>query len=628
MNLPAEQQRTLDRALNCHSNGNLDEAEKLYQAVLAEDPEQADALHYLGVINLQLGRFDEAVRLIQRAVDARPDYTDAVINLGYGLNALGRNEDAAGQFERALAMGPPTAQLLANLGGALEQLGRYADAATRFEEALKLQPGLAEARRSLADVLLKLNRPVDALREIKKAVADGMPSIPMQVSLGNILLAAGRPGDAIRCFNQVLKEQPDLAPVHRNLAKSLRHMGRFSEAIEHYKKLLAKDPDNVVGHHELGVVYQDLGDNDSALATFRNAVRLDPNCVIAWHGIATVSKNDIDENEVKALLDLQQAPETSTNDRLRLGFALGKHYENIGQHDEAAKQFLLANKLKRAEFEYDIDSDLRAVENLRSCFDKAFLDRWSNTGLPDRTPIFIVGMPRSGTTLIEQILANHPRVFGAGESTSLVHSIIETFPISDGVDYTCSINDPTSGDFKAIARRYLDCLPEADEEYITDKLPHNFLNVGMIRILFPNATIVHCRRDPRDTCFSIYKNLIGADSHFYAYDLEELARYYNGYAALMNHWDQVMPGAIHTIEYEQMIDNQEQSTRELLDACGLEWDPACLEFHKLERPILTISAPQVRQPLYRGSIGAWRPYEKMLEPLLDILDQANSGNLH
>ena len=587
MDLSAEQQQALDRALHIHGSGNLADAEKLYRQLLDEDPGQADALHYLGVIHLQTGRIEEAVSLIRSSIDARPDYLDAMVNLGFGLNSMGRFEEAVTQFESVLNAGLVTAPVLANLGGALAHLGRYGQAVARFEEALKLQPELAETRRSLADVLLRLGRTDDALREIRKALATGEPTLPMQVSLGNILFAAGQFDEAIECFEQVLALQPEF----------------------------------VQGHYRLGVLFRDLGEKDKALASFREAVARDSSFARAWHGIASVSVASVTEDDVGKMLALQEQPGTSEDDRMRLAFALGRHFENAGNYEAAAAQFLMANSLRRSGVKYDIDNDLLAMKNLRGCFDQSFLAAWSESGLPDRTPIFIVGMPRSGTTLVEQILASHPDVFAAGELPLLVDSIVATFPIRNGVDYTSSLADATQDDFRAAARRYLDGLPGKTARRVIDKLPHNFLNVGMIRILFPNATIVHCRRDARDTCFSIFKHLFGSDSHAYAYDLEELAHYYNGYAKLMNHWEQVMPGHLHTVHYEWMIENQEQTTRELLEACGLEWDPACLEFHKLERLVATLSASQVRQPIYRGSVGAWKPYEKLLAPLLEILEE-------
>jgi len=423
--------------------------------------------------------------------------------------------------------------------------------------------------------------------------------------------SSGNLDEAVKLYRGLLDDCPEQADA-------LRKAGRSDAAVEQYEQLVSQDPENVDGHHNLGAAYQDLNQKDKALAAFRRAVQLDVTCAKAWHGISAVSKNAFDDSDVETLLNLQHNTNIPVERRMLIAFALGRHLENTGQHDAAATQYLLANKLTRAELDYDINQDLHTFDALRTRFDKDFLKRWEGAGLADKSPIFIVGMHRSGSTLIEQILASHPRVFAAGEIALLTQSIVATFPVGDDNNYVTSLDDASAEKFQAVAGNYLNGLPNMDADFITDKLPHNFLNIGMIRILFPNASIVHCRRDPRDTCFSIFKNLFGKDA--YQYDLRELAQYYNAYAKLMDHWDEVMPGEIHTVDYETMIDDQEQTTRELLDACGLEWDPACLDFHKYERPIATISATQVRQPVYRGSIGAWKPYKDMLQPLLALLD--------
>jgi tetratricopeptide (TPR) repeat protein len=550
MDLPAEQQQALDRAIDLHGSGDLAAAETLYRAVLEACPDQADALHYLGVIALQSGRFDEAIDLIQRAIDVQPDFVGAIVNLAHGLNATEQYEAAVEQFEAAL----------------------------------KLQPDLTDTRRNLADTLLRM----------------------------------GRVENAIERYQQVLEARPDAHDVRRNIARALRSTGRSEDAVEQYTALLEQDSGNAETHHELGALYQDLNRKDEALAAYRKAVEIDVTCAKAWHGMSAVSKSAFADSDVDKIREVQANAGLGVERRMLLAFALGKHFENTGKHEGATAQYLLANQITRAELNYDIKSDIHVFDNLKSRFDKVFLERWADVGSPDTSPIFIVGMHRSGTTLVEQILASHPRVFGAGEIALLTQSILQSFPITEGNDYTSGLKDASAEDFQAVARNYLAGRPPTNAEFITDKLPHNFLNVGMIRILFPNAKIMHCRRDPRDTCFSIFKNLFGQFA--YTFDLKELGHYYNEYAALMKHWETVMPGVMHTVQYESMVNAQEKTTRELLDACGLEWDSTCLDFHKHDRAIPTISATQARQPVYRSSMNAWKAYEEMLMPLLEVLE--------
>lgn len=607
------------QALDSHGRGDLQTAERLYREVLESEPGDADALHYLGVIHLQGGRFEEAVKLISESIRRKPDYADAMVNLGYGFSALGRFEAAVEQFDAALTIGPATAILHANLAGAKERLGHYAEAIEHFRKTLEIQPELSEARRSLADTLLKAGRTDEALVESAMALQQGPISPAMQVTHGNILLASGKLDEAIARFREVLSAQAGAAPVRASLARALRQAGDFDAAVSEYEKCLEQAPDQIDAHAELGTIYKELGRPDDAAAAFRELLDIDPRNARAWQGLASTGKDLLNDADVSHLAELLCDKTLKDDNRILLTFTLGSVRERRGEHHMAEKCYLSGNELKRSRFDYDIDSDLQAFENFRR-LDEAFFEKWHGSGIVDNKPIFIVGMPRSGTSLVEQILASHPKVFGAGERTLLTNSIVRFFPIGDGPDYTSALADATAEQFQEAAKAYLAGLPRSGAERITDKLPHNFLNIGMIRMLFPNAGIVHCRRDPRDTCFSIYKHQFGADSHFYAYDLEELGRYYNAYAKLMSNWDAVLPGVVHTIDYERLVDDQEQETRALLNACGLDWDPACLAFHETERPVATISAAQVRRPIYRGSIGAWKDYETMLAPLLEILE--------
>ncbi|MDX1507570.1 MAG: sulfotransferase [Woeseiaceae bacterium] len=613
-------QQLLNHAMQQHGNGNLGEAEKAYRALLQQDPANPDALHYLGVIGLQVGRFEEATELIRKAVDARPDYAEALSNLGNGLSALGRFEEAADALQRALDAGPESAQVLANLGSAFYQQKKFREAAEVYERALELQPELAEVRRSYADSLVEIGRGNEALREINRALADGPQSLAMQVSLGVILQAVGRIEDSARCFEEILRNQPDLPAIRGNLANAYRKSARYDDALREYNKVLEDMPNSAEVHFNLGMVYQNLGDKQTALEHYEKSVEIDPDYSRGWHGISLVTKDGFTDDEITKILELQQSEDASNEDRMRLGFALGKHYERLGMVDDASEQFLLGNRLRRESYDYDVGNDLQAMENLAAYFTESFFEKWAGTGDDSDRPIFIIGMPRSGTTLVEQILASHSTVYGAGELNLMISAIVKSFPFADSVDYTEALAEASPEKFKEIASTYLAGLPDVAEQHVTDKMPHNFLNVGLIRVIFPNAKIIHCRRDARDTCFSIFKNFFGAVGHFYAYDLEELGRYYKGYEKLMQHWHSVLPGVIHTVDYEAMVSEQEATTRALLDACGLEWQDACLDFHKLKRPVATLSAEQVRQPIYKGSIAAWQNYEKMLAPLLRVLD--------
>lgn len=627
MNQPGDIQQALQHALQCHGAGDLGQAEQIYRRILAVEPQQADALHYLGVIGLQAGRFDDAIDLISRSIEQRPDYVDALSNLGNALQAGGRFEEAVLRYRQAQDLQPGNAVVIANLGNALWQSGQASAAISEYESALAIEPRLVDTRRTLADALLAAGRPSEALGHITTA-ANRTPDAPeILVSMGNILQELGRSEEAIACFENVLEKKPDFAPVLCNLANVLRKDGRLPEAIERYEHALKLAPDYSEGHYDLGIALQDRGDKEEAALEFRKALETDPRCMKAWRAIAGLSKSRLSDSEVDVLVEAARSPGLTAEQRVHLEFALGKSYEDREDYAAAIEHLHSGNHLHRNSIEYSIEDDEFAFENLKAAFDESFFERWSTAGVADATPIFIVGMPRSGTTLCEQILASHPRVHGGGELRFLAHAIAERFPMRDGVDYSDSLKKATADDFGGIGTRYLSAIRELDKEslHITDKLPNNFLNVGMIRIVFPNARIIHCCRDPRDTCFSIYKHYFSARGHHYAYDMVELGRYYGLYSDLMKHWDATLPGVMHELRYEDLVQEQEATTRALLDACELPWDAACMEFHKTRRPVATISASQVRQPMYTGSVGAWRNVERSVQALLDALDDGETA---
>jgi tetratricopeptide (TPR) repeat protein len=613
---------SLRQGLERHGAGDLRQAEQIYRRILREKPDHPGALHYLGVIALQLGRADAAVDLIGRAVSARPDDVDALTNLGNALQAAGRSKDAIDSFGRALALRPGSAAILANLGSALAQSGDARAALEHYESALRIDPTLSETRRALADALLSLGRPTEALRQVRQAADENPASLAARVSMGNILNELGKADEAIACFESILAVQPDFAPVLCNLGNVLRQAGRLQDAIDAYNKAIMAQPDYAEGHFGLGTAYRDLGDADRASESFRQTISLDPHFTRAWRALSRLAKEGLSEADIVTMREALDSNAYSADERAHLEFALGQSYENSGDYGRAMQHYDRGNQLRRASFDYSIEQDAAVFDNLKATFDTGFFERWQDVGSDDATPIFIVGMPRSGTTLVEQILASHRDVHGAGELSALARAIAERFAMRDGVDYTEALRSATAEDLRHIAGRYLEAIRELDPKSprITDKLPNNFLNSGLIRLLFPRATIVHCIRDARDTCFSIYKHDFSAWGHNYAYDQEELGRYYKLYAGLMAHWNEVLPGALYPVKYEELVENQEECTRALLEACSLPWDPACLDFHTTDRPVATLSASQVRRPIYRDSVGAWRKVENSLQVLLRTLD--------
>ena len=587
MNESDNTEQALQQAVQLHGAGKLRQAEQLYRQVLRQDPEQPDALHYLGVIAMQAGNFDAATELITQALQQQP-----------------QNHFA-----------------MANLGNALLQAGNPAEAIDRYRAALTIEPSMFDARRNLASALLAQNEANEALSEIKQAAEMAPQSLEVQVTLGNILQETGHVDEAIACFEGILRVRSDLAPIHVSLGSSLRKAGSRDDAIASFEKAIELAPDYAEAHHKLGTVYRDLGDKEKAATALRKALSIDSGHAKAWFSLANLSKNSLSEDEVASMTALLDSTDLDDDQRTHLESALGKIREDREEHAEAMRHYMASNKLRRTSLVCSIDDDRQAFENLKAVFDAEFFERWSGVGSESSAPIFIVGMPRSGTSLAEQVLASHPQVHGGGELMALLRAASSRFTLAEGFDYSASIAAASAEDFEHIAGHYLKAIADLgdDAPHVTDKLPANFLNVGLISIVFPKATVIHCSRDPRDTCFSIFKHLFGASGHNYAYDLEELGAYYNLYSDMMAHWRTVVPISLHELRYEEMIRNQEETTKALLEACGLPWDPACLEFHNTARPVATISADQVRRPIYSSSIGLWQQHEDALAPLLRVL---------
>ncbi len=620
-------EQIISDALRYHGVGDLRRAEQLYRKVLTQDPKHPGALHLLGVIALQTGHAETAIELIEQAVSLVPDDADVYNNLGNAQQSLGRFEDAANSFEKALSLNPRLAETRANLGNTRNQLQQFELAIADYRAALDLKPELPEVRRNLALNLLAVGQSEEALKNIIKAKALNPNSLEIDLSMGNILQELGRKEDAIECYSRILQVQPNSPPALCNLGNVLREQGRLDEAVSHYELALSIDPDFAEAHYNRGMAYHDSGVLDSAMKSFRQALILDEHYGKAHRLVASLVTHTDHDADIVAMENAFHDSTANADQKMHLAFGLGKSFEDLGQYEVAFDYYQTANGLHIPSVSFDIEKDSEVFANIKATFTADFLSSrtsskaGSNPSTESETPIFIIGMPRSGTTLVEQILASHPQVHGAGELNLLPQCIADHIKTLMGIDYTAALRHTGSETLNSIAAEYVEKLQKLAPgvRHTTDKLPMNFLNVGMIKLLLPGAHIIHCQRNPLDTCLSIYKNFLPARGHHYAYDLTELGCYYNLYLDLMEHWREVLPFGFYDISYEELVANQETESRRLVDACALEWDSDCINFHKTLRPVSTISAAQVRKPIYNDSVELWRKYEKQLEPLVETL---------
>ncbi len=560
------------------------EAIDCYKRAIAADNDNAEALGKLGIALSKLGRLDEAVAHYRKAIGIKPDYAEAHYNLGTTFSGLGRLDDAVAHFRKAIGIKPDYTKAHGNLGIALSALGQPDDAVAHFRKAIDIKPDFAEAHSDLATALKEL----------------------------------GRLDEAVAHYHKAIDIKPDYAEAHSNLGIALSELGRQDDAVTHFRKAIEIDPDHAKAHSNLGTTLSELGRLDEGVAHFRKAIDINPDFAEAHRQLTFSKTHSKYDDDIRIMEEIFAQPDITDEQRMHLAFGLGKSFEDLQQYEKAFEFFAEGNAIMRRTFSFEIETWDAHFEKLKETFDGSLFDRHQGVGCRDETPIFVLGMPRSGTTLIEQILASHPKVHAAGELNILSKTINASF---DERTYPKDILHVDGDVFERLGGEYIHQVREKSKSatFITDKMPHNFIHIGMIKLMLPNAKIIHCKRSPKDTCLSIFKTYFANVDHTYAYDQNELGQYYNLYRELMAHWHSVLPGFIHEIQYEDIVSDQEEQTRALLAHSDLEWNDACLKFYKTDRTVKTASAAQVRKPIYKGSVQSWKRYETQLEPLLKAL---------
>ena len=633
----AEAMTHLERAValdpghaNAHNNlglalvaqGRMADAIAHYERALELNPGYADAHNNLGTALAGQGRVADAIVHYERALELNPRHASAHNNLGLALGAQGRFADAIAHYERALALNPDRPDAHSNLGLALAAQGRMADAIAHYERALELNPRHVNAHNNLGTALMAQGRTGDAIAHLERALAVNPDHADLHNNLGVALIGQGRIGEAIAHYERVLVLRPNNANAHSNLGTALAEQGRIADAMSHLERALAVNPDHADAHNSLGNIFKDEGKLDDAMAHYARAIAIRPDFGEAHLNRADIKSyrpGDADLPVLEALAGRQDLP---ANTAMRIHFALGKAFEDTGDYARAWEHLRQGNGLKRRQIDYDEARVLNLFGRVSTVFDTGLLDRFQGKGEASPVPVFVLGMPRSGSSLIEQILASHPQIHGAGELTDFEAAASGVFRAGGRVaEYPECAGAVDGAGLRRIGQSYLARLPSVAEGKvrIVDKLPGNFLNIGLIHLVLPNARIIHTMRHPMDTCVSCYSKLF-TFGHHYTYDLAELGRFYRYYDELMTHWRRVLPpGAILDVSYEDVVDDLEGQARRMIEYCGLPWDDGCIGFHKTRRPVKTASSVQVRKPLFRSSLQRWRRYESGVTPLLDEL---------
>ena len=621
-----EDARQFDHALSLHRDGEFDRAEFIYRAILAEDATHFDALLHLGTLQLQQGKADAAVELIRRAIANRASSAEAHSNLATALYAQRQFEPAIASYEEALSIDPDHAGANYGLGSTLCALGRMDEAIACYRRAVAVDPDYAEAEFSLGVALRDLKRNAEAADHFRAALAIDPDYVEARHELGRVLETMGEHADALTCFDAILAADPNHIQSLNQRGLVLQSLCRHEEALGSYQQALALEPRGET-LLRMGVALREIGRIEQAHAAIEQAIDLqprNPNAYVALFRSKPIAADDPYVAKARALEAEMDA--FSALEQEELHFALGKVSAALVDPDCSFRHFVAGNRLKRQRIAYDERARLALHARLGRMFSADFIRSRRGCGHGSTLPVFIVGMPRSGSTLVEQILASHPKVAGGGERPDFGQAIAALGADSEAAPFPSRIPTLTGDDLRRLGELYLarlDTAIPADRsgvvERVTDKMLENFAMVGLIHLALPRARIIWTLRNPIETCLSCFTTVF-ADVP-YACDLGELGRYYRACEAMRQHWASVLPAeVILEVQYEEVVRDFEAQAKRILAHCGLEWDPACLDFHTTDRPVRTASAAQVRQPIYHSSIERRRPDAILLKPLLDSLD--------
>jgi tetratricopeptide (TPR) repeat protein len=606
--------------------GQQNEAAKALEQAIKIDPNNAQALNNLGIIRYDQGKYDDAVGFYRRAIAARPAMAEAQNNLGNALRMAGDIDGAMQAYQEALTHREAYPEAYNNLGTLLQQDKMLDEAEHALKKAIAQNPRYVEAHNNLALLYSVQKKEVDALRILGEALKFAPTNAQTLLITARIQNRRSNYAAAEQATRAVLNGDPGNAEALTLLGQVLHETDRYDEAIEVLKKAVAQKGDNPEALNFYGVALKSVGRLDEAREYILKALRLNDTMYGAYanlNDLVDFSKDVGDE-----LFDRMDAIfEASTNleaeHLLPLHFAYAKALEDRGQHAKALDHYIVGGRMKRAQLDYKEEDTFAFFDAIREAFPKEVFANRKYAGIQDERPVFIIGMPRSGSTLVEQILSSHPDVYGAGEVKYLSRALgqlRDRFPSLP--KYPQMMAKITPAQLDIVGKNYLAALSNGagDAKRITDKLLTNYFFVGFIHLLYPKAKFIHTARDPVDTCLSGFTKLFKDDMP-HSYDLSELGRYYRKYREVMEHWEKVLPkGTLKTVVYEDVVANTEKEAKALIEFIGLEWDEKCLEFHKSDRPVKTASVAQVRKPIYKTAVKRWKKYGAGLKPLADAIE--------
>jgi tetratricopeptide (TPR) repeat protein len=646
--------------------GRFDAARETLQPVLDASPDHVDALYMQAVCARYLKRHDEARAALERIKGVSPDFGRAYQEEGHLLRALGEDDRALTAYQRACRFNPALVASWRAQSDLLQAAGRPVEASNAAAQAeriaalprdlvsvthllhegkllkaeqlcrafLQKTPHHVEAMRLLAEIGSRFGVLEDADFLLESAIGFEPDNTQLRLDYIQILRKRQKFAAALEQARQLWETDRDNPVFKSHYAIERMQTGSYDEALTLFEEILVTLPDDPATLTSRGHAQKTLGQHDAAVASYRAAFAAKPDHGDAWYGLANLKTYRFTDEEVAAMQALEAGSDLAFQDRVHLSFALAKAFEDREDVAQAFDFYEKGNTLQRVQTRYTTEQMKAELDAQAVICDAALFARQSGKGCADPDPIFIVGLPRAGSTLLEQILASHSQVDGTLELPNILalsHRLRGRQRLSDKTRYPRVLHELDAGQLEALGRDYIENtrIHRAGAPRFTDKMPNNFRHIGLIKLILPNARIIDARRHPMACCFSGFKQLF-AEGQEFTYGLEEIGHYYRNYVALMDHWDRVLPGQILRVNYEDVVPDLDGQVRRILDYCGLPFEQACIDFHATERAVRTASSEQVRQPIFDAGVAQWKKFEPHLDPLKsalgkDILARAGQG---
>ncbi|HSC07229.1 MAG TPA: sulfotransferase [Steroidobacteraceae bacterium] len=608
-----------------HKTGDWRGALDVLEPLARTQPNSAAVRYELGRALGSAKRGDEAVAALRRAVELKPELTEAWLALGDHLTAIGDTDGADAAYGQHIKTSTRDPNLM-KAGAALCE-NKIAVAETLLREHLKLHPTDVTAIRMLAEVAARLGRNADAETLLARCLELAPSFAAARYNYATVLHRQHKVTQALKEISHLLASEPR-NPGYRILQAAISaSIGEYASAIEIYASVLSEYPKQPKAWMSYGHALKTAGRQADSVSAYRKSIELAPNLGEVWWSLANLKTFQFSAADLETMRGQLQRTDLSAPDRFHFHFAIGKALEDAGAYAESFEHYAQGNRLRREGVKYDPDENSTHVRRSKSLFTREFFEQQAGRGAAAPDPLFIVGLPRSGSTLVEQILSSHPEVEGTMELPNIpamVRALSGRQRRTDTSRYPEILATMSAEQLRALGEQFLAetrIQRKTGTPFFIDKMPNNWAHVGLIHLVLPNARIIDARRHPLGCCFSGFKQHFARGQHF-TYSLEEIGRYYRDYVELMAHCDEVLPGRVHRVLYERMIDDTEAEVRRLLEYCNLPFDDRCLRFYENERAVRTASSEQVRQPIFREGVDHWRHYEPWLGPLKEALGPA------